>query len=283
MKELFVSYLYKLRHDLAFRITLIIGGGLALLMFLIYLGLSALLETNILNGTSMLVSSLSPVQNFGLAVPINLITFTVLEFNHGSIRNKIIAGHSKGSIYTSLFLNGLLFTFVLVGIYAVLNFGLGSIGSLFSFGDGSQQVDPLLNPSYADGYVLKMIILACVSYISIVSFTIFFATLFRNIGPSIPVVIVGLLICYLAGTIISLAGAENEALLWVGRLVDPLYGMGAGEYELVHTTINGQDVVTGQLMTIKNETFFCSIGSNVFYATLFYVFGLIIFRKRDIK
>ena len=77
--------------------------------------------------------------------------------------------------------------------------------------------------------------------------------------------------------------AENEVLLWVGRLVDPLYGMGAGEYELVHTTINGQDVVTGQLMTIKNETFFCSIGSNVFYAALFYVFGLIIFRKRDIK
>ena len=287
MKELFVSYLYKLRHDLAFRITLIIGGGLSVLMFLIYLGLSAILKSNILSGSSLLIASLSPVQNFGLAVPINLITFTVLEFNHGSIRNKIIAGHSKASIYTSLFLNGLLFTFVLIGLYALLNFGLGSIGSLIKFGDGNNDLGPLLPTNFADGYIWKMIVLAVFSYISIVSFTVFFATLFRNIGPSIPVVIVGLLICYLAATIVSavalIEGKTNETVLWIGRIVDPLYGIGASEAEPVYKTINGQQVITGQISTVTNETFISSICSNVFYAALFYGFGLLIFTKRDIK
>ena len=129
MKELFLSYLYKLRHDITFRITLIIGGGMAILMTLIYLGLGALLgsEKPLISGEMMLLSSLSPTQNFGLAVPINLITFTVLEFNQGSIRNKIIAGHSKAKIYTSLFLNGLIFTIALVGAYVLLSWGLGSI------------------------------------------------------------------------------------------------------------------------------------------------------------
>ena len=36
MKELFVSYLYRVRHDIAFRITLFVGVGLSLLMALLY-------------------------------------------------------------------------------------------------------------------------------------------------------------------------------------------------------------------------------------------------------
>ena len=133
MGELFIAYLYKLRRDLAFRITLIIGGGLALFTSLLYLGLSFLLESKMVSGAQMFIGSLSPTQNFGLAVPINLITFTVMEFSQGGIRNKIIGGHSKAQVYTSLLLNGLVFTFSLMIIYSLLCLGLGfAFGSLIN-------------------------------------------------------------------------------------------------------------------------------------------------------
>lgn len=280
MKQLFLSYLYKLRHDIAFKITLIIGGGLALFLTLIYFGLSFLLEAILIDGPSMLISSLSPVQNFGLAVPINLITFTVLEFNQGSIRNKIIAGHSKAKIYTMLFINGLVFTFALMILYCLLNFGLGSlVGELLKSMKPEFEV---ISASYADFYLLKMIILAIVSYISIVSFTIFFATLFRNIGPTIPVIIIGLLICYLAGTIVSIA-SDNETVVWLIRILDPLYGIGASESIEAGTIITPYGPQAISKPTILTETFVCSIASNLVYASIFYVLGVVIFSKRDVK
>ena len=280
MKQLFLSYLYKLRHDIAFKITLIIGGGLALFMTLIYFGLSFLLETVLIDGQSMLISSLSPVQNFGLAVPINLITFTVLEFNQGSIRNKIIAGHSKSKIYTMLFINGLIFTFALMILYCLLSFGLGSlVGELLKSMKPEFEV---ISASYADFYLLKMIILAIVSYISIVSFTIFFATLFRNIGPTIPVIIIGLLICYLAGTIVSIA-SDNETVVWMIRILDPLYGIGASESIETGTIITPYGPQVINKPTILTETFVSSIASNLVYASIFYVLGVVIFSKRDVK
>ena len=286
MKELFVSYIYRLRHDIAFRITLFVGIGLALLMSLLYWGLGKALDTQMISGQMMLYSSLSPVQNFGIAIPVNLITFTVLEFSQGSIRNKIIAGHSKSQVYTSLVLNGLVFTFILVGVYVGLCFGLGCLFGIHEV-DGKwvlgfepngavasiSQIGSIAFIGTKDFFLGKVILIAVFSYASIVSFTIFFATLFRNIGPSIPVIIVGLMICYLAGLLVPLFVLDgNETVLWIFRIVDPLYGLGCIE------PLDGSEY-----QCISNETLICSLCSNLFYATAFYVGGLFIFKNRDVK
>ena len=300
MKNLFVSYLYKLRHDLAFKITLIIGGGLAVLLTLVYFLLSMLIKINMLDGPTMVISSLSPGSNFGLAVPVNLITFTVLEFNQGSIRNKIVAGHSKASIYTSLVLNGLLFTFALMIAYVLICFGLGSL-----FGQvtkailegmradelaktGYSEIIPEMSSVYSGMYIFKMIVLAVFCYISIVSFTIFFSSLFRNIGPSIPVVILVLVFASSLAPIVVMVGDRNEGLLWAFRIIDPLFCLGANESEVVGQTIGlspegAPFVYDVTEPTVTNETFISGICSNIVYAALFYVGGLFIFKKRDVK
>lgn len=292
MKRLFLAYLFKLRHDLAFRITLIIGGGLALFLTLIYVGMSFLMESLMVSGASMYISSLSPTSNFGLAVPINLITFTIMEFNQGGIRNKIIGGHSKPTIYTSLVLNGLMFTFTLMIVYCLLCLGLGAgFGALLAhFNPDWQNVGSIsitslsMTRGYADGYFLKITVLAIMVYISIVSFTVFFATLFRNIGPTIPVVMIALIFLSLASTIISLVGVDNEGVLWAGRILDPLYCVSASEAEVIGHEINeyGMEMdVYGS--TVFTETLVSGICSNLVYAALFYGGGLLIFSKRDIK
>ena len=115
MKNIFKAFLFKLKKDLSFRIIGIIGLALAVLLptilFLIDLGISQLNDdgkiTHMLcTGQSLLVSSWSPTQNFGLAIPITLITLTVLEFTNGTIRNKVISGYSKTKIYLGLYFTG---------------------------------------------------------------------------------------------------------------------------------------------------------------------------------
>lgn len=285
MKNLFVSYLYRLRHDLAFKITLIIGAGLSVFLTLIYILLSVLIKTNMIDAQSMLVSSLSPSSNFGLAVPVNLITFTVLEFNQGSIRNKIIAGHSKARIYSSLILNGLVFTFSLMIVYALVCTGLGAFsGWALSL---VKEIEQPTGSLYPNEYVWKMVLMAAFCYLSIVCFTIFFSSLFRNIGPSIPVVIVVLVFASTLAPIIVLVGSDNAALLWVFRIIDPLFGLSAGETEIVgQVMVPTEEGMVIQAITepvVKNETLISCICSNLVYAAGFYFGGLLIFKKRDVK
>ena len=85
MAKLFNAFFFKLRKDLSFRITLFIGIGLAILLSLILLGVELIVNGTLgsshrlLTGETMLTNSLSPVANFGIAIPVNLITFTVQE------------------------------------------------------------------------------------------------------------------------------------------------------------------------------------------------------------
>ena len=103
MARLMRAFFYRISKDITFKITLIVGAGMAVFMTLLYLILQSAIGDGVkmLSGQGMLISSFSPAQNFGIAIPINLISFIYLEFSQGSIRNKIIAGHSKVKIYAS--------------------------------------------------------------------------------------------------------------------------------------------------------------------------------------
>ena len=288
MKNLIVSYFYKLRHDIGFKIVLIIGVALSFLLSLLYFLIGKWIGMSIVSGTGMYLSSLSPIQNFGIAIPINLVIFTVSEFSHGAIRNKIISGHSKGKLYLSLFLDGLILTFVLLSIYALLSFAFGSMFGGFDSNElqPTNEVLGTIMSKRAPDYVWKMTVMAVFCYISIVSLTIFISTLFRNIGACIPVILILLMFLYLFGSIISAVNVD-ENIIWLCRIFDPLYGLGAVEEISLGTetiTIDGHEQVVEVMgQTIKSETFISGLISNAVYATIFYVAGVIIFKKRDIK
>ena len=278
MVRLFKAFLFKISKDITFRITLIIGAGIAVFMTLLYLALQNLAKDELgegvkfLSGQGMLLSSMSPMQNFGIAIPVNLITFTCLEFTQGTIRNKIIAGHSKFKIYASLYLSGLVFTFLLLGTYILVCTGLGTIFGGFNLED--MVYTGLLSGQVTAEHIVKMIVICIFTYVSIVSFTIFFATLFRSIGPTIPVVIVGLMMCYLFASIFSVMVVlfeDSETALNVLRMVDPLYAISSSETN-----------DTGALV-MSNATFVSGIINNLVFAALFFGFGSLIFSKRDVK
>ena len=135
MSRLFKAFIFKVRKDITFRITLIVGAGIAVFMAVLFLVLQTAMKEQLggqklLTGPNMLLNSFSPVQNFGIAIPVNLISFTCLEFTQGTIRNKIIAGNSKFKIYASLCLSGLLFTFALLLVYVGICTGENELSNI---------------------------------------------------------------------------------------------------------------------------------------------------------
>lgn len=285
MRNLFKAFIFRLRKDLTFRITLIVGGalavGLALILFFIDLGLKNVdFDMKLCTGQTLFVSSLSPAQNFGLAVPINLITFTVLEFTQGTIRNKIITGNSKTKIYFSLILSGIVFTLLLMFAYVGLCVGLGSIFGGF---DPHGMVMGLVNGTVSPEFLWKIGVLALLAYIFIAVMTIFFASLIRNVGPCIPIVIILIMIFYFGGTIASVMSALGEILgdgmknfLLAIKYIDPLYSLAAFSSEV--------DPNTGaSYLAISNADFWTEVINNLIYIAAFTLGGWLLFRKRDVK
>ena len=278
MGRLFKAFIFKIKRDITFRITLIVGAGVAVFITLLYLILQNALpdefaDVKLLTGPNMLINSFSPVQNFGIAIPVNLISFTCLEFTQGTIRNKIIAGNSKFKIYTSLFLSGLVFAFALLIVYAGICTALGSIFGGF---DLSQPVATMTGkPGFIDGvFILKYVLVVIVVYISIVSFAIFVATAFRNMGPCIPLVMVTLMVCYLSVTIITSIPApfDGEGAKTVLKIINPLYALSGGA-----------EINDAEQIFISNSTFLSAIINNLVYAALFFGAGSLLFKKRDVK
>lgn len=289
MGRLFKAFFFKLSRDLTFRIVLIIGAGIAFfvtaLYLLIDLGIEGLAGESIkfLTGPNMLLTSLNPVDNFGLAIPICLITFTCLEFSQGTIRNKIIAGHSKFQIYASLVLSGLVLTFALLIVYTGICTLIGIVFGGFDLSNPIIILTLSISGAYAEPlYIIQMLIIAVVVYIAIVSYTVFFAALFRNIGPCIPVVIIVLMMLSLGGSIVAMIGEvlESDTLVNIVKIVDPLYVISGGGTDFAYVIENDS---AKQYVSLETGAFVANIINNLVYAAVFFVGGALIFVKRDVK
>ena len=323
MSRLLKAFFYKISKDITFRITLIVGAGVAIFMILLYLLLDLFLDTEgmkMLTGQSMLVNSFSPAQNFGISIPINVVSFVILEFTQGTIRNKIIAGHSKFKIYASLYLSGLVLAFALLLMYVGVCTAFGAIIGGFDL-NTSTMVGTGIGAKMSAEFIIKYVILALLAYTSIVSFAVFVAALFRSMGPCIPLVMLGIFGLYFLAVIFStvLMTTESivtssqqtivEANLALAKETDPdkiqaynlsieLANQAIETYKpTVDTLHNVENVIKcvdplyaisspnikDGVATIDNYTFFTGLGANLVYAVAFFVGGACLFKKRDVK
>lgn len=266
MLNIIRASLFKLFRDRTFQITAIIGFVLAALT----LGVNALVQTA--NGQTFFLSALTPGSNFGLTIPINLIVFTVGEFTFGTIRNKIIAGLNKVKIYFGLFITGLVFTFILAGAYALILIGLGSA-------IGGFDVSKIGGVSFALCYTAYVV---C-TYIFITALSVFFASLFRQIGGAIAVVILILVFVSFLPLIIFASGFGNMELTvehW-SMWINPLYMTG----------FYGNNIVTILAGTGSVEQFFIQSPSMIaagivvplVWTAIFVIGGLLLFKYTDVK
>ena len=112
MLNLLKADLKRAVKDKLFFVLLIIAGVFALTTPLINRALFLLIDIEGEEGIEMLgleinaktifFSSFSPSNNFGLILPIMVAIILCKDFSQGTMRNKIICGNSRASIYFSL-------------------------------------------------------------------------------------------------------------------------------------------------------------------------------------
>ena len=275
MLRILYASLYKLFRDVTFKVTLIIGISLAIITNLLYFAIAEIgdieLGSVLFSGETALINSLSPTSNFGLTVPINLVVFTIGEFTYGTIRNKIIAGHKKSSIYLSLLAIGFVFTTVLMVAYCFLSWAFGSmLGGMHADGVSAETI----------GYV---ILYGFFAYVFIMVLSVFIASLIRSIGGSLPVIIIFLLFLGLVPTIINISalfGSSNGNLTdylpaRIAMWIDPLFMIGLYSSSVMSMLITDTENVT--------EMIVAGIVVPVYWSVIFGVLGLKLFQYRDIK
>lgn len=269
MSKLIKSSLYKLIRDWTFRITLIVGAALSVFMCLIYAGIDKIGTGTIgemCNGYQFYTSSLSPTQNFGLTVPINLIVFTIGEFNCGTIRNKIIAGNKKSLIYISLIITGIIFTLSLMIIYFAISVGLSSLIG------GFKGELPEINTDILYQYPL----MGLCTYIFIVAFAILVSASIRSIGGCMPIVIIGIIFLYFLAFVPSLTNLimDNQELttgMIIQQWTNPLCGFGS--------------LGIAGITSFKMDTsaFIASMVTPLYWSAILILLGIVVFNKKDVK
>lgn len=263
MKNIIKASIFKLFKDKTFRVTLIVGAVLAVLLSLLYMGINkASSSSQIGTGGYMFITSFTPVTNFGIAIPINLIIMIVGEFTYGTIRNKVIVGYRKSYIYFALFLIGLIFTFFLLLAYV----GLAVLfGSILNGGWGNIITGPEIG---------KYLAIGLSGYVFITSVSLFFSSLCRHQGAAIGLTILILIICMIAA-LVSVATCSNLNDLMAAYWINPLFAEAM-------TSIGG-NIPHAMDDLLKDQYMAPGILSPLIYAVVFYTAGTIIFMKKDLK
>lgn len=274
MAHLLKSFFYKLINDITFRITAIIGVALAILMTILY---SVFIKDIMGSGAYMLSFSVNPFQNFGIAIPVNLVIFTTLLFSQGIIRNQIIVGNSKTKVYLSLLIGGVVFTLSLLTIYVGVCVGLSTIIGGFLPSIKGTVIESFVSPTT----IVQIIVIAITSNIVIASYSIFIATGIRNSGPCIPLSIVPTILLGVFAMMINLLGSLEglnipQWLVMVNKIANPFNITSSISYTA--TIASGQPQIV-----IPQEDFVFNLINNIVYIVVFSCFGVISFNKKDIK
>ena len=263
MFKLFKASLYKLFREKTFLITMIIGTGLAILLPLLY----KLLD--LVSGQTMLFASVAPGSNFGLTVPINLSVLIVAEFTTGTLRNKIIAGYRKSLIYLSLLLSGIIFTLIMMVYYVGLSVLMGTIlGGFDATAVGGADV------------IVPFIFITITSYILVASFSTLIASNIRNIGGSLPILIVvltflSLIPLFTEISAFSMSEEEFNRLFVTLSWTVPMFTLNS-----LSGAIGG---ATAPEQELWNQMKIAGIISPLIYSAIFVTLGTIFFKIRDVK
>lgn len=197
MFNLLKTDLKRILKDKLFLVLCIIAGVFAIITPLMNKGMMDLLEGEDLfafNAKEIFFQSFAPGNNLGIIVPIFLGIVLCKDFSHGTVRNKIICGKSRTSIFLSMFLSCAI---VMCGV--MLAGGLLTLGvSLLFF---KYQQTPFTAKDF--GYLLATIGFEMLLYVMIAALIAFLCVSMKNVGL---VIVMYVAISFLLTIIGTIAG-----------------------------------------------------------------------------
>lgn len=244
-------------------VSLIIVAATPILVVGMYYGISLMMNVMddsgelglFINAKILMANSFSVSDNVGLVVPVFASIFVALDVSNGTLRNKVIAGHSRTSIYFSHLICSILYSVVMIVLYATLTTLLG-----LAFFDYGVEID---------ANEIKNIIYTIINGITTFAFMATIATLFALIIPSVApaiifTVLVAVALSLAAGISGLLIGASENAKHFVYLI--PTYATS-----------------TSLLGTMDETVFLEGMASYAFFGGLNIYLALLVFRKKDLK
>lgn len=274
MKKLLKNDIYLLRKNFLFWILIILGvlfTAFSIVQGVLFSNISSSMDVTSqpnggrpgggmmsfdMTGKSIFTSSFSLSIGFTMIVAVILALLVAQQFINGNVRNKIISGNKKSSVYLSLIISHALSGIVILLGYGVIRLIFGSIVLGYD-SELAFNVTEFL-------YILQVFGLSLLVYIAVFSLCVWFATLTRTTGTSILCVI---------GFILLLSVSANIYMLipdwtWLETLCD----------------FNFTNMLSNTLETeLAWEQWLIIIGGSVGFTVLATVGGSYLFSKQDVK
>ena len=261
--------LKRIVKDKLFLILCILGVVFALITPLLYVLLRDLLELEqdllglITNAKSMFFSSFSLGNNFGLIAPILITIIICKDFSHGTIRNKIICGKSRTSIFLSYTISCAISLFSVMLVHALITLGFSLI--FFEY-----QQTPFIAQDL--GYLFSSLAMELVIYIFVSCLISFLCIAMKN-----------------AGLAVVIYFAINFFFLIIGSVVMVALSMTPptdSAYQILEI-LNNANLFTSTLIGSGNSytltQVLCVLIPPIIGCSLSITFGILIFRKKNLK
>lgn len=215
---------------------------------------------------SQFFTSFSLMNNFGLIFPILLAIIFSKDFGHGTVRNKIIGGHSRTAIFLSAYFTCLIVTLVVMLAQAVLTMLVALL--FFPFQDTQFFITDI-------GYLLLSVFFECVLYAFIAALVVTVCMTVKNAGLSAVLFLAVIMITSTVTTIVQTGTMLPSSILTptVVRILDVLRKV----------DVFGYSNLIGQGVTYRLIDAFCYGTVPLVAAAALLAFGIWRFRRSDLK
>lgn len=263
MGKLLRADLYRIRKGKITIVGLILCAVFPVLIGLMYLGIEKLIgldsvegiEATLFNARMLFASGYSSSNNLGIAIPVFSAIFVAADISNGTLRNKIISGASKVSIYLSHLLTSIIFNVIFINIYAIVSLLVNSL--LLGYGTAFTADEFLL--------ILRGVGIGTLDFVFLASLTTLLAMTTKNAAPTIIFSVLLSMAFGLLGTLLLFFDVEE-------------YGYLLSMIPMVSFSI---------FSTLLDETdcwiLIIGAASLLVFTVLNTVLGTILFKKSDIK
>ncbi|MBQ9387471.1 MAG: ABC transporter permease subunit [Lachnospiraceae bacterium] len=272
MKNLIKADIYRVLKSRLSLIALILALAFPVLIVFLYVGITMISGVmqdypggTLFSANTIIGSAFSMTNNIGMVIPAFAGILACLDYTNGTLRNKVIAGNRRAHIYFSHLIVSVLFSVIIITVYAAVTTGLSLIFFPFEW-----------NNSTSLGLeIFYFVMNGIMTFTFAASFSTMLAMITRSIAPTIVFTIVFSIALPTITSIVSMV--DYESFKYAAYFI-PTFGSN-------FFNLNGTDI-----FTLFNQTTDASRGlifaesmlSFLFFSAVNTLIGLSVFRKRDL-
>lgn len=205
--------------------------------------------SDFVNNPFTYASSFSPINNVGILLLIFVVIVGAGDFTQSTIRNKIIAGHTKNNIYLSSLILNLTIMLVTMFVYSTLSYLFNGI--FLGFKAGELEI------------ILKFAVIGFSGLIVLYAILTLFLYLFKNIAGSLLLTL---------GVLIGLIAINGLLTMIPASIID--FSFFQHVVPLIRINV---------FLTIDVSLWWLALIVNIAYLGLFVFLGLLVSNKTDYK